>query len=201
MKYAFFNITISAILVLLTSCESNINIDSIDRTLLEKEKNLDEQAIRHAVMTSTNINPDSIIPKLENAWKMSSNQSGMVANNSIVRIAIAHQLMEHESGYYKECYEFITNSVNSKEDDVATSAISALSSAKGSDSLALLFKYAKDSRHSRVMVSLKAIEDRRLLAKYNTIRADEIPFISEQSDMLCKDAGTHAWYVEFCKKR
>jgi hypothetical protein len=201
MKHVFFNIIISAFIVLLPSCKSNVSIDSIDKILLEKEKNLNEQAVRHAVMTSTNIDPNSIILKLENAWKISSNQSGMIANNSVVRVAIAHQLMEHESSYYQECYEFIAQSVNSTEDDVATSAISALSSAKGSDSLALLFKYAKDNRHSRVIVSLKAIEDRRLLAKYNTIRADEIPFISEQSDMLCKDAGTHAWYVGFCKKR
>lgn len=188
-----------ATLVLLPSCKANVNLDSIDTLLIAKETNFDEQEIRHTVMTSTNINPNLVIPKLENAWELSSNESGMIANNNVVRVAIAHQLMEHKSRHYDECYKFIIKSLNSTEDDVASPAISALSSAKGSESLTMLFKHAKDNNHSRVIASLRAIQDRRLLANHNSDRESEIGYINHQSELLCKDAGNHSWYIDFCQ--
>lgn len=187
---------------LLLSCSDRKSDRVSSEEFLSRVDFSSRQDAREEVEMLSYENPAIARSQLEKAWQSASSSQSTWSGDPVVRVAIAGQLMRlGEGSKYDEYYSYVESQASSSDVEVATVALGALSLARGTRSLEVLFRYAKNSSGSLAFSALEAIDFRMITSRADPSLSSEKAYLEEATTSLCGSRELGSEVRRFCQKQ
>lgn len=157
------------------------------------------QKKREEIISSFDEDPSGATARYIDFWQKNK-EGGDNKEEKVILLTIAGELMRRDKSRYQEYYSYVSSEIDSTDYEVRSSAISALSSAVGRDSIDRLIDIAENDREEISRSALTAIEYRFVTSKYDDSLRLDYEYISNRIESLCDGSRINKQVDEFCKE-